>query len=1078
MALPLSPLRLRPTALLLAALFVLSGCSSGDGATAYRIESPDQLIGGPAADAWVGDLLLENSKIRAAVLSERCENDPETGTICSTPGPGLFGGTLADIDLNRGNSGEGAGGGEDRFTEIFGTMNMDISEAHRVEILADGSGGGPAIVRTSGPAGDFISYMGLIRGILNLPTTWHYTDYILQPEASYITLRTTAIVADEGGFEPLHPCPWSEGDPGLPCDDLLIAPPQEGQELIDGLNSGAMQFGDFFLAGADVDLFLPFIGHDESRATSETSEAGINSFVEPFAFPYLAARGDKVSYAIGNRGIVVAPLFTSSLTAVFGGEVYPELDSEGEVIPFPIGSAYTYERYFGVGEGDVASALESLLEAYVDNGADIELGRIEGHVLEETTLSPMSDVRVLVYQDTGALPDTDGLPPTENLYTEFETDGGNDRVPDGSFSGRLPVGPYLLVAKDDRRGASPPVSVVIEADNPRETGLIIPRAAAVEVHIIDELGRPLPAKISMRPLEDTVASVRPQLGDHYFSGGFTQVVFAPYGEARIEVPSGRYEVFVSRGIEYGLWHSAEEGWNDGIVVSPGEASRIDVLLPLEVDSSGFITADLHVHSHPSHDSGVSLEARVITMACEGVEFVSSTDHDYVTDFRPVIEAMGMDPWLQSTIGTETTTIEVGHYLGFPLHIDYDEPAGGALAWTDRTPQQIIDGLKEMGAHSPEETVAYVGHPRDGILGYFDQFGLDPFSGSEETNTSLLNALSNPMLSDSSNFTLDFDGLEVLNGKRMEIIRTPTHAEAECQRAYAAGTPLAECPDGMRVYDILARTLEEQIGLMDLESDNYLDASDQGVLDDWFFLLNLGYRHTALGNSDTHGITSIESGCPRNFIVSDVDEPELISEREVARAVQEHRVVPSYGPLIRMSLDGAGIGDDVSTTTGTGIVSLEVQAPRWMQVDRVELYENGTLIREFQGAEMSPSSVIKLKTETQVQPKDEAGNPTDAWYVAVAMGDQDLGPLFTAVEVPKLEFSDVILGAVSSFDLGGLDVASFVGPGPAFPKTFPVLPYALTNPIWLDVDGDVDGNGLAFEPLGAMPSWFRAAPEED
>ena len=82
MALPLSLLRLRPTALLLAALFVLSSCSSGDGATAYRIESPDQLIGGPAADAWVGDLLLENSKIRAAVLSERCENDPETGTIC------------------------------------------------------------------------------------------------------------------------------------------------------------------------------------------------------------------------------------------------------------------------------------------------------------------------------------------------------------------------------------------------------------------------------------------------------------------------------------------------------------------------------------------------------------------------------------------------------------------------------------------------------------------------------------------------------------------------------------------------------------------------------------------------------------------------------------------------------------------------------------------------------------------------------------------------------------------------------------------------------------------------------------
>ena len=841
---------------LLVCFLLLAGCKDDGGATAVRIDSTDQLIGGPAADAWVGDFLLENEHIRAAVLSERCEADAELGTICSTPGPGLFGGTLVDIDLKRGNSGESAGGGHDRFAELFGTMNMDINEAHRVEIVADGTDGGPAIIRTSGPAGDFISYMGLIRGILNLPSTWQYTDYILEPGSSYITLRTTAIVVDEGGFEPLHPCTWSQGDDGLPCDDLLLEPPQEGQDLVAGLNGGAMQFGDFFLAGADVDLFLPFIGHDEQLAVSQSSEAGINNFVEPFEFPYLAARGDDVSYAIGNRGKIVAPLFTSSLTAVFGGAAYPQIDWDGEATPFPVGTAYTYERYFGVGQGDVGSALGSVLEAYQNHGEDLELGRVEGHVLEETSFSPVSGARVLVYVDTGELPDEEGLPPTENLYTEFETDVGNDPIANGSFAGRLPVGPYLLVAKDDHRGASPPVAIAVEADLTLETGLILPRSSAVEVHITDALGRALPSKISMRPLEDSVASVRPQLGDHYFPGGFTQVVFAPYGEARIEVPSGRYEIYVSRGIEYGLWHSAAEGWTDGVVVSPGEASRLDVVLPLEVDSTGFISADFHVHAHPSHDSGVPLEARVVTMACEGVEFMSSTDHDYITDFRPVIEDMGMDPWLQSTVGTETTTIEVGHFLGFPLHINYDEPAGGALAWTGKTPQQIIDGLKAMGQYSPEETVAFVGHPRDGILGYFDQFGLDPFSGSDEPSTSLLNALSNPMLNDSSNFTLEFDALEILNGKRMELIRTPTYAEALCQRAYDDGNPLPDCPDGMRIYDILSRTMEEQLGLMNLESENYLDPNDQGQLDDWFFLLNLGYRHTALGNSDTHGITTI------------------------------------------------------------------------------------------------------------------------------------------------------------------------------------------------------------------------------
>ncbi|MEE2830616.1 MAG: hypothetical protein VX498_15620 [Myxococcota bacterium] len=1073
----LRPSSFHRLASLIAALPLLASCGGSNGAaSAYTITSADQLIGGPAADAWVGDFMLENQHLRAAILGDRCQPDDQLGVVCSTPGPGLFGGTLADIDLKRGNSSEGSGKGHDGFTELFGTINMDVSEAHKVEVVADGSDGRAAIVRVSGPAGNYISYIGLIRGILNLPSTYQYTDFILKPGARYITIRTTAQVVDPDLAPPAHPCTWEQGDEGLPCDEFLIPHKEQPQDLIGGLNEGAMQFGDFFLAGADVDIFLPYVGHDESRAVAESAAQGINNFIEPFSFPYLAAQGDQVSYAIATKGTIVAPLFTSSLTAVFGGEVYPEVDGEGQPVPFPVGTAYTYERFFGVGHGDIASALDSLLQAYVDEGIDIQLGEVRGHVVEGNSMQGISGARVLVYRDTGALPDVDGLPPTEDLYTEFESDSGNDSIKDGSFSGRLPVGAYKLVARDEKRGASPPVSIVV-TEAGLDTGLIVPQSAALEVFIRDELGRALPSKISLRPLGTDTLSIRPQLGDDYFSGGFSHVVFAPYGEARIEVPTGRYEVFISRGIEYGLWHSEAEGWEGGIVVAPGMASRIEAVLPLEVDSTGFISADFHVHAHPSHDSGVPLSARVTTMVCEGVEFLSSTDHDYVTDYSPVIQSMGLDPWLQSTVGTETTTIEVGHYLGFPLHIDYNQPAGGAYFWTDRTPQQIVDGLRAKGAHSPEETAVFVGHPRDGIFGYFDQFGMDPFSGTEEPSASLLNAISNPTLANPENFTLDFDGLEILNGKRLDFVRTPTANEAACQRAFDGGSPLPECPNGTSIYDILARTMEEQLALKNLEGEFYLDADDQGQLDDWFFLLNLGYRHTALGNSDTHGITSIESGCPRNFVVSDVEEPEFIDERAIAQAVQEHRVVPSYGPLIRMEIDGAGIGSDVSSPTGSATLSLNIQAPRWMSVDRVELYENGTLIREFVGSEMSPGDVVKLDRQVQVQPTDEAGNPIDAWYVAVAMGNQDLSPMFTAVEVPKLEFSDVILGAVSSLDLGGLDVEGFLGPTPAFPKTHPVLPYGFTNPIWLDVNGDVDGNGLAFEALGRMPDWFRASPEE-
>lgn len=39
-------------------------------------------------------------------------------------------------------------------------MNTDIGEAHRVEILADVYDGGPAVVPTFGPVGNFISSMG------------------------------------------------------------------------------------------------------------------------------------------------------------------------------------------------------------------------------------------------------------------------------------------------------------------------------------------------------------------------------------------------------------------------------------------------------------------------------------------------------------------------------------------------------------------------------------------------------------------------------------------------------------------------------------------------------------------------------------------------------------------------------------------------------------------------------------------------------------------------------------------------------------------------------------------------------
>ena len=76
-------------------------------------------------------------------------------------------------------------------------------------------------------------------------------------------------------------------------------------------------------------------------------------------------------------------------------------------------------------------------------------------------------------------------------------------------------------------------------------------------------------------------------------------------------------------------------------------------------------------------------------------------------------------------GSEVTT-EIGHYLSFPLQVNHLDDSGGAIDWTAMTPDEIVGDLKTMGQTDVGEPTIYIGHPRDGILGYFNQFGVNAF----------------------------------------------------------------------------------------------------------------------------------------------------------------------------------------------------------------------------------------------------------------------------------------------------------------------------------------------------------------
>lgn len=986
----------------------LGGCTADDGgfARARVIGALDEGVGGPKSVAGVGDLVMENDRIRVAILASA---NPD-GSERHSPGPGTYAGSLVDADLRLPDPRRQGARGRDQFAELMPTANMNVTLTtgpDAVRIVSDGSDGGPAVIRAEGTSEPFLTLLGALWTIVRAPDFHITTDYVLEPGVSRVLLRSTYEYGPDAPSDAPAAEPMGYHDDGLPLLSWAI-------------ESGVVG-GDFYLSGGSVDVFAPGIGFDEDGAVFRANQAGENTFDVPFAFPFVAGVADGVSYGIAPvQGQAYVPLFTASQTVVVGAG----RDGDGSNDRFPDGTALTYERWFFIGHGDVASITDQYLEA-----RGLPYGTVSGRVVEANTGTPLSGANVFAYEPGAPYP-----------WNQFGTDVHPlDDTPDGSFGGRLPPGGWELQVHREGRPLGPRVPVEVREGEAVQIPLEAAQAGALSFVVRDETGRRVPAKLTIfrvdgPPIRD------PALGDAFIGGQPQSVVFAAHGEGTVELPDGEYQAVASRGLEYEIDVSAP------FRVGPRQAALIELQVERSVVTDGWISADLHVHGVASHDSGVSRTDRVRTMVAEGVEFFASTDHDFVVDYAPAVEELGLTEWVQTAIGVETTTIEIGHFLGFPIGIDHLAEAGGAMDWTGRTPDEIIEAIRERGREVDREPIVFVGHPRDGILGYFDQYGFDPYGGEPGTRgnpgdaaiRSPILSLSNPLLVQ-GNVSWDFDGLELLNGKRFELIRTPTAAEME---GYALGT-------GVDVYDMMTRTLAEQQDLID--GTYTLGADFEGHIDDWFTLLNLGYRYTILGNSDTHGRTSVESGCPRNYVMAETDDPAFLDDQAIADAVREHRVVASYGPFVRLWANGEPIGSEI---TGTGPVELEidVQAPTWIGVDRVELYENGTLIAEWDVEDVPV--VERFQATHTVEPTK------DSWYVVVVAGDDDLAPVFTPVEIPYIE-----LQAVVSEALGGIAVVgNLLSPAIPMPTTYPVMPYAVTNPIWVDRDGD------GFDAPG-LPSWL-------
>src|SRR5215468_7896353 len=132
-----------PLAMLCALAHGLS-CNSGYGLLlAKKVEDRSELVGGPVAMADVGDFLLQNDQIKINILG--CKD---------SPGPGVFGGSIVDVDVRRDRLGFEGAQGHDRFAELFPVANLLVPNPDpmlsQVSVLEDGSDGKEAAIRVEG----------------------------------------------------------------------------------------------------------------------------------------------------------------------------------------------------------------------------------------------------------------------------------------------------------------------------------------------------------------------------------------------------------------------------------------------------------------------------------------------------------------------------------------------------------------------------------------------------------------------------------------------------------------------------------------------------------------------------------------------------------------------------------------------------------------------------------------------------------------------------------------------------------------------------------------------------------------
>ncbi len=183
--------------------------------------------------------------------------------------------------------------------------------------------------------------------------------------------------------------------------------------------------------------------------------------------------------------------------------------------------------------------------------------------------------------------------------------------------------------------------------------------------------------------------------------------------------------------------------------------------------------------------------------------------------------------------------------------------------------------------------------------------------------------------------------------------------------------------------------------------------------DWFSMLDRGLILTATGNSDSHAVYKHEVGYPRTCVKVGTDDPAKMSPATFVLAMRKQQAVVMGGAFISVDVAGKSLGELASVSGGKVTLSVKVQAPSWVDINKLMIYRGGKT-----GGDLVKTVTLDKSTRSPTNPavryegKIDVAATKDTWLVAVATGTKKLSPVVHNKQ-----------------------------------------PFGVTNPIFIDADGD-------------------------